>query len=189
MKICIDPGHGGSESGAVGEDGLREADVNLAVCLLVRDDLAAAGYEVAMTREKDETVSLRRRAQISNRAKVEVFLSVHCNAVTDRAVQGIETWHHGSVKGRRLAGCVQRTMMEAFPGHVDRGADVDAKLYQNGLAVLRETKAPAALVEMEFISRPEMEALMVTQDYREKVARALVAGIKDYIGGETSCST
>lgn len=183
MKVCLDPGHGGNEPGAIGPTGLREADVNLAVCRLVKDKLTAAGYEVVMTREGDETVSLKQRAVIANKAEVDAFLSVHCNAVTDRSIRGIETWHHGTVLGRRLAGCIQKAMMEAFPDHVDRGANDDRRLCRGGLYVLRATEKLAALVEMEFISNPEMEALMKTDEYREKVARALVAGLQNYFEG------
>lgn len=184
MRVMIDPGHGGEDPGAIGRGGLREADVALAICLLLKKQLSAVGVEVFMTRESDITVPLPRRAVMANAVEADIFLSVHCNSTVDPEVHGIETWfHRGSAKGRKLAERIQRSLMAAFADHVDRGAGEDTKLYRDGLYILRATKMPAALAEIEFISNPGMEDLMRFYTYREAVAKALAAGLEKYFEG------
>ena len=92
--VVIDPGHGGRDPGAVGANGSRESDRNLEMALLVRDLLRVRdpGLEVLMTRESDEYVSLGSRTRLANSAMADLFVSIHCNAATNRSARGIETY-------------------------------------------------------------------------------------------------
>ena len=92
MRICIDPGHGGSDPGAIGPTGLKEAMVNLDVALLLRDLLAHAGHKVIPTRIIDQTISLKDRSFTSNANDADLFISIHCNAAVRRDARGIEAW-------------------------------------------------------------------------------------------------
>jgi N-acetylmuramoyl-L-alanine amidase len=91
--IIIDPGHGGSDPGAIGVGGLREKDVTLRLSKLLIAKLRSMGFEVVSTRETDRTVSLEERTAIAEASKGDVFISLHGNAAPRRTVQGIETYY------------------------------------------------------------------------------------------------
>ena len=146
MRICIDPGHGGRDPGAVGQDGLLEKDVNLAVAKRVAKHLENMGYEAILTRSEDEYVSLGARSKLANLHRVSVFVSIHCNSAENRAAQGTETFcYPTSSEGKTLAEMVQRELIIRAGGK-DRGVK------HANFQVLRETAMPAILVELAFIS-------------------------------------
>jgi len=89
VVVCIDPGHGGIDSGAIGPNGLEEKVVTLAIGLMVRRDLAQVpGIRVVMTRTGDYYVSLRQRRRICQRAHGQLYVSIHANSYPDRAISG-----------------------------------------------------------------------------------------------------
>ena len=176
MKICIDPGHGGVDPGAVGPTGLKEKDVNLAVGLKLAELLKPIA-EVKLTRTKDIAVSLKDRAQIANSWGAGYFISVHSNSFTDRKVGGVETWAYApGGNGEKLAKEVQAELVKAT-GFANRGVKFNSKF-----AVLRDTKAPAILTESGFISNPAEEKLLKTDAFRDKIARAIAQGVANRIG-------
>ncbi|HMM20647.1 MAG TPA: N-acetylmuramoyl-L-alanine amidase [Selenomonadales bacterium] len=183
-RICIDPGHGGSDPGACG-NGLRECDVALVVSNKVRGYLEAVGYEVVMTRETDvdvayrgasATAELQARCDISDRFGADVFISIHCNAAGNPAALGAETYcYAASTNGRRLARCIQAQL--AGLSMVDRGVK-DNPLYVTGHAA-----AVAALAELGFISNPDDAVKLGDPRWRDEFARALARGVTDYFAG------
>lgn len=176
-KVCLDPGHGGHDSGATGPNGLLEKDVVLAVALSLRELLEPA-VDVVMTRETDRFIALPVRAEMANFAQARVFVSIHCNAA-ERATCGIETWHfRGSVRGAKLAGELQDAMLCRFPQSTDRG------IKGGGFHVLRETAMPAALAELEFIHTATGEELLGDALIQATYADALADGILTYLGIE-----
>ena len=109
VDFVLDPGHGGSEPGAVGRGGLREADLNLDVTLKLRNALVDAGYSVMMTRQTDVRVPIVTRAEIAQALDPIAFISVHFNAGTDAvsATPGTEMYHQiDSPDSKRLAGLI-----------------------------------------------------------------------------------
>ena len=176
MKICIDPGHGGPDPGAVGPTGLKEKDVNLAVGLKLAELLKPIA-EVKLTRTKDIAVSLKDRAQIANSFKCDYFISVHTNSFTDRKVGGVETWAYAKGgQGEKLAKAVQPELVKAT-GFANRGVK-----FNTAFAVLRNTAAPAILTESGFISNPAEEKLLKTAAFREKIAKAIAQGVAKQLG-------
>jgi N-acetylmuramoyl-L-alanine amidase len=92
-RIVIDAGHGGSDPGAIGPTGLREADVNLDVARRLAERLAMRyGFQVALTRDRDVFVPLEQRASHANGTTADLFVSIHCNAATNREARGISTF-------------------------------------------------------------------------------------------------
>ena len=176
MKICIDPGHGGYDPGAVGPSGLKEKDITLAVSFLVAEKLKAAGQNVVLTRIGDIVTwtpdgDLSKRCQVANNFNADVFVSIHCNSATNPAATGTETYHHAaSTNGKRLAGAVQGELVAAL-GLPDRGVKT-ANFY-----VLAHTNMPAVLVELAFICNPKEEALLATPSIQEKMAQAIARGV------------
>lgn len=184
MNIVLDPGHGGSDPGAVGPRRNREADVSLAVCMLLKQELAAQSHSVILTRDTDRDVAgpgvsasleLQSRCDIANRSGADLFLSVHCNAFANPAAHGTETWYYSA--GASLAAAVQRRL--AALGLMDRG------IKQGNLYVLKHTAMPAVLAEIAFISNPAEETLLMNEGFLRAVARALAQGITDTkMGGD-----
>ena len=118
MKICIDPGHGGYDPGAVNHNvGVTEKALALKIAALVGGELASRGYDVFFTRELDTFIPLGFRTKIANNEKADLFISIHLNAAADPAAQGIETWYYeGSSKMLFdvLLTPVRLTMVENF---------------------------------------------------------------------------
>lgn len=94
-KVIVDPGHGGGNSGTVTSSGLKEKDLALDIALRVRDLLREAGYQVAMTREDDQAVSLEERVTFANQQQGDVFVSIHLNWISTRQIRGVETYFLG----------------------------------------------------------------------------------------------
>jgi N-acetylmuramoyl-L-alanine amidase len=106
-KIVLDPGHGGRDNGAMTPAGLREKDLTLDVARRLRRLLLDQAFEVLMTRDRDETVSLRQRAQVANAEGADLFVSIHVNSVPARECHAVETYYLGRATDpavERLAG-------------------------------------------------------------------------------------
>ena len=171
--VCLDPGHGGTESGA-SYNGVVEKVPNLDIGLRARPILQSMGYAVKMTREADTTVSLQRRCDIANAAKADVFVSIHNNAYLTTS-EGTETFcYYNSVKGRKLARNVHSQVVKRI-GLPDRGVK------QAGFYVLRHTDMPAALVEGCFLTNRKEARLLKDPKFRQKIAEGIAAGIHDYL--------
>lgn len=189
MKFSIDPGHGGYDPGAVGPSGLKEKDVSLAVSLLLAQKLRAAGQEVILTRESDNTPwdsdgDLLTRCQIANQVGADVFISIHANAAANPAGKGMEIYTtKGQTDADPIAESIADSMQAAFPGLVfradfsDGDKDKEANFY-----VLTRTNMPAVLVELAFISNPDEEALLRSPDFQEKAAEAIFQGLAKMYG-------
>lgn len=181
-KVCLDPGHGGFDPGAVGPGGLKEKDVTLAVCRTVASLLASSGIEVKLTREDDRAVGndvdtdLYNRCRIANQWGADLFISVHCNSAINPAAHGTETYCYKlGGQGEVLAKTIQGELVAAT-GRTDRGVKT-ANYY-----VLRRTNMSAVLTELAFISNREEERLLAGHGYQEKCATAIAKGISKVIG-------
>ena len=170
--VCIDAGHGGSDSGAVNrKTGLKEKHVNLTVARLVKSILENNFCSVVMTRDSDVYLPLPARADIANRANVDAFISIHCNDADNKQANGIETFYKGC---EPLASGIQQ-QLASIPGHINRG------IKKANFSVLRRTAAPAALVECEFINHPEMGTWLSTRKAEDELALAIAHGILIYL--------
>jgi N-acetylmuramoyl-L-alanine amidase len=189
--ICVDPGHGGEDSGAVGTTGTNEKDLNLSIALLLAQNLRGAGLRVIMTREDDTLPLLQQRAEIANTAMASLFISVHNNAsgAGDPLANGTETFYWGtpesySAEGKLLAEAIQRNLVAAV-GSIDRGA----RTHWRNLVVLAESLMPAALAEVGFVTNPEEEAKLKTPAYQEAAAQGIAKGVLEYLKWSTTVYT
>lgn len=172
--ICIDPGHGGSDPGACA-GGEREKDIALKVAKLIGGKLA--GYNIVYTRNGDTYPTLSERAALANTAKADLFVSVHCNSATNMQANGVEVYTHTSQSdGAVAAASAIYKRLLAASGMAGRG--IKAANY----AVLRETKMPAVLVELGFISNDADRAKLTAADWQEKAAAAIAGAIKAVLG-------
>lgn len=93
VRVMIDPGHGGKDSGAIGPTGLKEKDVVLALGRMLREKLSRTGeFDVRMTRDTDVFIPLEERTAMANKARAEIFVSLHINASRNRRAEGISTY-------------------------------------------------------------------------------------------------
>jgi N-acetylmuramoyl-L-alanine amidase len=180
--ICVDPGHGGPDPGAVG-GGLEEEDLTLAVGLRTRDRLVKAGYKVVMTRETDKRVTNPTRCKISNDAKADVHLAIHFNAARNPAAKGTEViYAPRSVKGKRLAQAIQDSLVK-IKGFSSRGILTDMDTGRGPFSVIRKTNAPSVIVEVEFVTNAERRKLIDEENEWEVIASHIVEGIENYFKG------
>jgi N-acetylmuramoyl-L-alanine amidase len=187
-----DAGHGGADPGAV--DGIQpaegdtiaseEEDITLAVVRALKELRPG----IALTREGDRDVGLSERAQMANRMKARLLVSVHCNATGNTAARGIETFYHAkSPKGMQLATCLYEELAREFRELPLRGIKSDLTRYRTGFAVLRETICPSALIELGFLTNPEDERVLASPQAASRVAWALDRGVERYLrGGEAA---
>lgn len=185
-KIMVDPGHGGSDPGARGPAGGKEADVNLQVSLKLRDKLEALGAEVRMTRDTDRNVAypgasqreeLEARVKLANEWPAQVFVSVHSNSATNPEAHGTETYHsrNASANSKRLAANVHEEMVAAT-GFRDRGVK------SANFHVIKNTTMPAILVETGFMSNAVEEKHLADPAMHEKMAQAITNGVESTFG-------
>lgn len=151
--VCIDPGHGGTSSGATLGSRL-EKDDTLRLSLLVRDILEERGYTVVMTRDNDSDVSLEDRCKIANKARASLFVSIHRNSSTSPDATGMEMWVHSSnptddnLLAQNILDCLVTTGISANRGIHSGYRDGDDMNYY----INRHTKMPSVLAEIGFIS-------------------------------------
>ncbi len=181
--ILIDPGHGGSDPGAVSKNGTRESALNMKVSMYLMEYLKNYGYDVRLTRGMntdmvgaDEGISNAERKRIISAADCDIFVSIHMNKYSDASVHGAETLYNpDSDASRALA----RTVQSAIKNYVDTDNKRDIKA-SNNLYVLKASKAPSVLVECGYISNPIEEAKLATVEYQRKMAYAICCGIMVY---------
>ena len=187
-SITIDPGHGGSDSGAIGPSGLMEKTVTLNVAMEVKRLLEAEGATVYMTRTTDTEVSpkkahatdieeLQARCDIANRKKSDIFISIHMDSFSSETATGTTGYYYekGSKKSFELADKVRAGLIEQIRTK-NRGTRT-CNFY-----VVRHTDMPATLVEVAFISNRREEALLNSKAGILKAAQGIVDGIADYFG-------
>ncbi|BAW95414.1 N-acetylmuramoyl-L-alanine amidase [[Synechococcus] sp. NIES-970] len=174
IVVTIDPGHGGTDSGAVGIGGLQEKNVILPISQEVTRILQQHGIGVRMTRNTDTFISLEERARQANAAGADLFVSIHANALSMSRpdVNGFEVFYHQS--GRGLADSIHRNVMRRITIR-DRGVKT-ARFY-----VLRATSMPSALVEVGFVTGREDAPRLNDPAFRSQMAQSIAAGILEYI--------
>ena len=198
QTIVVDPGHGGYDKGQVSRYGY-EKDFALDVARKLRPLLLSKGLRVIMTREGDYFVPLEVRAQIANKARDSIFVSIHFNASNDdRNATGFEifsftprgapstsdsavapsalsTQPGSAVDAQSLAlsACIYHSLLGHIPEY-DRG------IKRARFAVLRLTKVPAVLIEGGFLTEQGQCRLIAQKEWRAKLAHAISVGIESY---------
>lgn len=203
--IVLDAGHGGGDPGAVGIDTkVTEKSIALDMVRRLRPMLQAEGYNVVLTRDSDDKIDLYKRAAIANGIGGDLFISVHVNAAESRQASGIEMLYYPETKrasreidvhgmsaeevqkaikaqqsqmtrnNKQFAQIMQKSLVDAT-GAVNRGI-----VERPRVVVIRETAMTAILAEIGFSSNPNEERLLQTEEYKDKLARAMVKGVKEY---------
>ena len=187
-KIVIDPGHGGEDCGAIGPSGVTEKSITLQIAKEVEKMLKEAGAKVTMTRTTDTEVSpkhrqatdvdeLQARCDVANKAKADIFISIHMDSFTSREASGTTGYYYtkGSAASKRLAAAIQSELVAQLKT-TSRGIKT-CNFY-----VVKHTKMPATLIEVAFVSNPKEEKLLNSKKGVQKAAIGIVKGISDFFG-------
>jgi len=175
--VIIDPGHGGPDPGAIGIRGIRETDVVLDVSKIVKQLLSEKGVRVRLTRKSEIDLDLPPRVLFANRTGADIFVSIHANASQGkkRNINGLETFYYRGWRGRLLAKRIQKHILRVSPGSPDRGVK-QGKFY-----VIKNTRMPAVLVEIGFLTG-RLDARRLEQSmHRKRIAFAIAKGILEYL--------
>jgi N-acetylmuramoyl-L-alanine amidase len=178
--IVIDPGHGGSDTGAIASPlPVLERDVNLAVSDVLAQKLAAAGAHVIMTRESNARyVSLQERCDIADRAKADLFISIHQNMFPeDPSVGGVITYYDQpglpAIAAEDIEKWAEKELGALSP-------DGSGNSRQDELYVLHHNHRPAVLIEGCFLSNPQELEESITPGYQEKLSEGIFRGVLEY---------
>lgn len=176
IKILLDPGHGGKETGAIGPTGYPEKAVTLTVAKLLEQALSDRGATVYLTRETDTDVSLQERVDLIDRLKPAISLSLHYNALPDGGdaikTDGVSTfWYHP--QAHDLAIFLENYLVQALkrPSY---------GVFWNNLALTRPQIAPAVLLELGFIINPEEFEWIANPQEQQRLAKTLADGITQW---------
>lgn len=184
LIVCIDAGHGGTDVGAVNED-RYEKDDNIKVAKLVKKYLEEKGIKTVMTRDNDNTVSLRQRCKIANKKEADIFVSIHRNSAT--AGQGIEIWTSSLRKkdDLNLANSILEKLQETEIQDNRGVKSGTAKGMFTDYYVLKNTKMPSCLIELGFISDNKDNELFDKnlENYAKAIADGIIEEIKDELDG------
>ncbi|QKQ73755.1 N-acetylmuramoyl-L-alanine amidase [Nostoc sp. TCL240-02] len=176
LKIVLDPGHGGKESGASGPTGYLEKDVNLVVSKLLRDDLVKRGATVVMTREDDKEVSLAERQAIISKEEPAIAISIHHNSLPDdgdaEKTKGFAAFWY-QPQAHSLAIFLQSYVVKKL-GKPSYG------VFWDNLALTRPAAAPSVLLELGFMSNPDEFEQVVNPKEQKKMADAIAQGITEW---------
>jgi len=193
LKVCIDPGHGGGDPGAMGVNGRPEKETNLRVALFVEQDLKRRGIEVLMTRRDDRDVGLSERCQMANRWGADIFVSLHADAAGGPSAKGhhaIHSIHSQPGKGgNKLARLIVdqvtlATGQQPLP-RGDGGVWTRESKNHPGVdyyAVIRETDMSAVILERGFLTNPEDASLLFDDSFLRKQAQGIARAILMYFG-------
>nr|WP_155748867.1 N-acetylmuramoyl-L-alanine amidase [Scytonema sp. UIC 10036] len=181
IKILLDPGHGGKESGAAGPTGYLEKDVNLIVSKLLRDELVKRGATVVMTREDDREVSLTDRVAAIDKEEPTIAFSVHYNSLPDEGdaenTKGVGTfWYHP--QAHNLAVFMHNYIVQKL-GRPSYG------VFWDNLALTRPFSAPSVLLELGFMSNPNEFEWVTDSQEQKKLAKAVADGIVEWFATDT----
>jgi len=175
--VIIDPGHGGPDPGAIGIGGIRETDVVLEVSKIVKNLLTEKGVKVKLTRKNEIDLDLPPRVSFANNTDADIFVSIHANASRGkrRDINGLETFYFRGWRGRLLAKKIQKQILRVSPGSPDRGVK------QGRFYVIKNTRMPAVLVEIGFLTGRLDARRLEKITHRKRLAYAIAKGILEYL--------
>ncbi|MGE5677280.1 MAG: N-acetylmuramoyl-L-alanine amidase family protein, partial [Pseudomonadota bacterium] len=178
MTIMLDPGHGGTDTGATGPlgAGYSEKDINLATALKLRSELEKLGAKVTMTRSTDINVSLEERLAVSRNSKPDMFISLHANSMEDNVdisrVDGFAVFYREKLAQSLAAAVFENTV--ATLGRTNKG------LHNNNFYVTRGTWAPSILVESGFVPNPYEFEWLTGEAGQTALAKSLSQAVVRY---------
>lgn len=174
FTVLIDPGHGGSDPGAIGRGGIQEKEIVLDISRRVARLLEAQGIRAVLSRTQDTTLDLAPRVALAERVNATLLVSIHANALNMNRpdVNGVETYYYQN--GQWLARSIHKNVL-ATTNATDRGVR-QARFY-----VLRRSSMRATLVEVGYVTGAQDAPRLATSQYRQQLAQGIAQGISRYL--------
>ena len=188
--IVIDAGHGVPDEGAESSTGTTEAQTNLKIALKVQNLLEQSGSTVFLTRSDENAIydidsntlrekkisDIHNRVKIGNESSADIFVSIHLNKIPQQQYYGWQTFYKpNDEKSIKLAKSIQTNLNESIQKENKR---VSMKL--DTVYIMKHVEIPITIVECGFLSNPEEEKLLLTDEYQDKLAWGIYNGIIDY---------
>lgn len=188
--IVIDAGHGVPDEGAESSNGTTEAESNLKIALKVQNLLEQSGATVILTRSDENAIydidsktlkqkkisDIHNRVKIGNESSADIFVSIHLNKIPQEQYWGWQTFYkEESAEGQKLATAIQNSLNETIQKENNR---VPMKI--DNIYIIKHVEIPISIVECGFLSNPEEEKLLLTDEYQTKLAWGIYTGIMDY---------
>ena len=189
--VVLDAGHGGMDPGKVGVAGTLEKELNLELVYRIKRLLEQNNVQVVLTRESDaglyteadsnkKSADMRKRIEIIEKEAPALVVSIHQNSYTSPSCKGAQVFYYeGSKTGEKLAGILQNVIKETLADGNTREAKGNSSYY-----MLKKSAYTSVIVECGFLSNPEEEALLLNEQYQEKIAWAIHLGILQYLNAE-----
>ena len=176
MKWYLDFGHGGKDSGAVGAYNTKESNIVLKIGMIIKESLEKHNQQVITTRQDDKYYSLDYRSKKANENKCDYFVSIHMNAATNKLAKGCEVWvYDEKSKVYTLSKNICTNLSKAI-NTLNRGVKVSKKF-----SVLRKTKMPALLIEIDFISNSSVEASLKSDKYIKDISDSISKSLLAFV--------
>lgn len=191
LVVVIDPGHGGIDAGATGNNA-SEKEINLSVANYLKEYISSGGGTVYMTRTEDTNTAdpnrkkgetqkmsdLKERKNSIEKYNADIFISIHMNKFSDSKYKGLQTFYDGNIpESKILAECIQNSAKEVLAD----GNNRVAKGTGNNIYILKGNKIPSVLVECGFLSNSEEAQKLKTPDYQRKVAWGIYMGLFEFV--------
>ncbi len=188
--VIVDAGHGTPDEGAEGSNGTTEAELNLKIALKLQNLLEQSGCTVLLTRSDENAIydagsdtirekkvsDIHNRVKLGNESSADIFVSIHLNKISQSQYSGWQTFYKkNNEDSKRLATSIQNSLNEAMQKENNR---IPAQL--NTVYIMKYVEIPITIVECGFLSNPEEESLLQTDEYQEKLAWGIYNGINDY---------
>ena len=186
--VVLDAGHGGRDSGKLSEKGTEEKDINLVIALMIQQRLEESGITVIMTRTEDvglytendsnkKVADMKARLSVIEKSDCDIAISIHQNSYSDSSVRGAQAFYYAtSAAGKELAELIQKDLIKNVDQDNHRQAKENDTYY-----LLKKTSVPMVIVECGFLTCPEEEALLLTDDYQSKIADQIAKSIMSYL--------
>lgn len=181
LTIAVDPGHGGTEKGAIGCLGDKEKDINLKIATELKDILSQMGANVIMTRECDGNISLDNRVKMAKENCADIFVSIHLNSIPDIEMnvhknRGTSVYYYNP-NSKKLAKSVENSVTEQLGTRKDG-------VRTASFAVLRPTEYIGILVEVAYMTNPIDSVLYTKDEFPRETAKGIADGILKYVTSE-----
>ncbi len=190
IKIMIDPGHGGIDQGASGDMKIGEAPINLAISKKLMTFLEGSGFIVEMTRYDDSGLytsgtirdkknqDLKNRVELINNSDADLVVSIHLNSFPQKQYYGAHVFYQKSNEAttKLAADTIQESMKIILDTNNKRVPQI-----KKDIKIMDDTTVPVILIECGFLSNNEEERKLISDDYQEKTAWAIYAGILNYL--------
>ena len=176
MKWYLDFGHGGKDPGAIGPTNLKESDVALKIGMIIKENLENVLEKVITNREDDKYYSLYYRTKKANNENCDYFISIHLNSATNSSAKGCEVWlYNENSKLKNLANNLCNNLSTKMDTP-NRGVK-----YSKNLSVLKNTKMPSLLIEIDFISNKEVEKSLRNDNHLKNIADTISSTLLSFV--------